>query len=158
MSSVSQRTDFHYIAIKELHPTFGAEISGVDFSKPVTKEVFAEILAAINKVGLTYLYSLDMYANNQPDQYGVCVFRNTGLDDAGHIAFAAQFGELDDVTPYIAGGRAHRLSDVRLFDVGNIDLDGGVFALDNVRREWNKVSGHPGRPGQVYPYSNINPD
>ncbi|KAJ5989601.1 alpha-ketoglutarate-dependent 2-4-dichlorophenoxyacetate dioxygenase [Penicillium waksmanii] len=122
MSSVSQGTDFHYIAIKELHPTFGAEISGVDFSKPVTKEVFAEILAAINK-------------------YGVCVFRNTGLDDAGHIAFAAQFGELDDVTPYIAGGRAHRLSDVRLFDVGNIDLDGGVFALDNVRREWNKGNG-----------------
>jgi alpha-ketoglutarate-dependent 2,4-dichlorophenoxyacetate dioxygenase len=67
------------------------------------------------------------------------VFRNTGLDDARHIAFAAQFGELDDVTPYTAGGRAHRLSDVRLFDVGNIELDGTVFALDNVRREWNKV-------------------
>lgn len=68
------------------------------------------------------------------------MFRNTGLDDAGHVAFAGQFGELDDVTPYTAGGRAHRLSDVRLFDVGNIDLDGTVFALDNVRREWNKVS------------------
>ena len=67
------------------------------------------------------------------------MFRNTGLDDARHTAFAAQFGELDDVTPYTAGGRAHRLSDVRLFDVGNIDLDGTVFALDNVRREWNKV-------------------
>lgn len=58
MSSVSQGTDFHYIAIKQLHPSFGAEISGVEFSKPVTKEVFAEILAAIKKVGLTYLYSL----------------------------------------------------------------------------------------------------
>jgi alpha-ketoglutarate-dependent 2,4-dichlorophenoxyacetate dioxygenase len=43
------------------------------------------------------------------------------------------------VTPYLAGGRAHRLSDVRLFDVGNIELDGKVFELDNVRREWNKV-------------------
>lgn len=69
----------------------------------------------------------------------MCVFRQTGLDDAGHVAFAAQFGALDDVGPYIAGGRAHRLSDERLFDVGNIDLDGTVFALDNVRREWNKV-------------------
>lgn len=67
------------------------------------------------------------------------MFRNTGLDDAHHVAFAARFGELDDMTPYTAGCRAHRLSDVRLFDVGNIDLDGTVFALDNVRREWNKV-------------------
>lgn len=67
------------------------------------------------------------------------MFRNTGLDDAHHVSFAAQFGELDDVTPYLAGGRAHRLSDVRLFDVGNIDLDGSIFGLNNVRREWNKV-------------------
>ena len=43
------------------------------------------------------------------------------------------------MTPYIAGGRAHRLPDVRLFDVSNIDLDGMVFPLGNVRREWNKV-------------------
>lgn len=67
------------------------------------------------------------------------MFRNTALDDAHHVEFAAQFGELDDVTPYISGGRAHRLSDVRLFDVSNIDLDGMVFPLDNVRRQWNKV-------------------
>ncbi|KAJ6116047.1 alpha-ketoglutarate-dependent 2-4-dichlorophenoxyacetate dioxygenase [Penicillium sp. IBT 18751x] len=110
---------FNRITVTELHPTFGAEISGVDFSRPVADEQFQEILAAISK-------------------YGVCVFRNTGLDDAHHVAFAAQFGELDDVTPYMAGGRAHRLSDVRLFDVGNIDLDGKVFDLDHVRREWNK--------------------
>lgn len=47
-------SDFQYISIKELHPTFGAEISGVDFSKPVVEEVFSEILAAINKVGLMH--------------------------------------------------------------------------------------------------------
>ena len=68
------------------------------------------------------------------------MFRNTGLDDDHHVRFAAQFGELDDVTPNVTGGRAHRLSDVRLFDVSNIDLDGMVFPLDNVRRQWNKVS------------------
>ncbi|KAJ5925466.1 alpha-ketoglutarate-dependent 2-4-dichlorophenoxyacetate dioxygenase [Penicillium verhagenii] len=113
---------FVHIAITELHPTFGAEVSGVDFSRPVDEEVFQEILAAISK-------------------YGVCVFRNTALDDAHHVAFATQFGELDDVTPYISGGRAHRLSDVRLFDVSNIDLDGMVFPIDNVRREWNKGNG-----------------
>ncbi len=69
------------------------------------------------------------------------MFRNTGLDDARHVAFAVRFYfcELDDVTPHTAGDRAHRLSDVRLFDVGDIDLNGTVFALDNVRREWNRV-------------------
>ncbi|KAJ5648722.1 alpha-ketoglutarate-dependent 2-4-dichlorophenoxyacetate dioxygenase [Penicillium lividum] len=97
---------FTRITVTEIHPTFGAEISGVDFSRPVENEVFQEILSAISK------------------QYGVCVFRSTALDDARHVAFASQFGELDDVTPYISGGRAHRLSDVHLFDVSNIDLDG----------------------------------
>lgn len=43
------------------------------------------------------------------------------------------------MTPYISGGRPHRLPFVELFDVGNVDLDGSVFALDNIRREWNKV-------------------
>jgi alpha-ketoglutarate-dependent 2,4-dichlorophenoxyacetate dioxygenase len=41
---------FTHITITELHPTFGAEISGVDFSRPVEKDVFQEILAAISKV------------------------------------------------------------------------------------------------------------
>ncbi|KAJ5390920.1 alpha-ketoglutarate-dependent 2-4-dichlorophenoxyacetate dioxygenase [Penicillium cataractarum] len=117
MPGLSTSPEYNHITIKKLHPKFGAEISGVDFSRPVEKKVFDEILTAIT-------------------QFGVCVFRNTGLDDAGHVAFAGQFGELDDVTPYTAGGRAHRLSDVRLFDVGNIELDGTVFALDNVRRQW----------------------
>jgi alpha-ketoglutarate-dependent 2,4-dichlorophenoxyacetate dioxygenase len=120
MPGLSISPSFNKITVTELHPTFGAEISGVDFSRPVEDDTFQEIKAAI-------------------DKYGVCVFRNTGLDDAHHVAFASQFGELDDVTPYLAGGRAHRLSDVRLFDVGNIELDGKVFGLDNVRREWNKV-------------------
>ncbi|KAJ5761207.1 alpha-ketoglutarate-dependent 2-4-dichlorophenoxyacetate dioxygenase [Penicillium odoratum] len=113
---------FTRITVTEIHPTFGAEISGVDFSRPVENEVFQEILSAISK-------------------YGVCVFRSTALDDTGHVAFASQFGELDDVTPYISGGRAHRLSDVHLFDVSNIDLDGMVFPSDNVRRQWNKGNG-----------------
>jgi hypothetical protein len=43
--------EFKHIQVQELHPTFGAEIKGVDFSKPVSDEVFAEILAAITKVG-----------------------------------------------------------------------------------------------------------
>lgn len=41
---------YKHIQIKELHPTFGAEVIGVDFSKEVPDEVFGDILAAITKV------------------------------------------------------------------------------------------------------------
>ena len=50
MPGIINPPDFKHIAVKELHPTFGAEVSGVDFSKEVTGEVFREILAAITKV------------------------------------------------------------------------------------------------------------
>lgn len=38
------------IQIKELHPTFGAEIIGVDFSQPISDEVFSKIHDAMTKV------------------------------------------------------------------------------------------------------------
>lgn len=41
---------FAHINITELHPTFGAEIHGVDFTHPVEEKVFQEILAALSKV------------------------------------------------------------------------------------------------------------
>lgn len=39
------------LAITELHPLFAAEVRGVDFSKDIPDDTFAEILAAIAKVG-----------------------------------------------------------------------------------------------------------
>lgn len=38
------------LQITRLHPTFAAEVEGVDFSKPVPDDVFAEIQAALTKV------------------------------------------------------------------------------------------------------------
>jgi len=40
------------LKIKELHPTFGAEIRGVDFSKPVSEEIFSQIHSAMAKVNI----------------------------------------------------------------------------------------------------------
>lgn len=45
-------TEYQYIELKQLAPTFAAEVSGVDFSKPVEKNVFDEILKAITTVSL----------------------------------------------------------------------------------------------------------
>jgi alpha-ketoglutarate-dependent 2,4-dichlorophenoxyacetate dioxygenase len=43
--------EFKNFNVHKLHPTFGAQISGVDFCSPISDEVFNEILAAITKVG-----------------------------------------------------------------------------------------------------------
>ena len=43
---------YKHIKVHQLAPTFGAEASGVDFSRPVPDEVFGEILSAITKVSL----------------------------------------------------------------------------------------------------------
>jgi len=40
---------FKTIQVKKLHPTFAAEVSGVDFEN-VSEEQFSEILAAMAKV------------------------------------------------------------------------------------------------------------
>ena len=42
---------FNHIKVSKIHPTFGAEISGVDFTSTLNDEVFAEISAAAAKVG-----------------------------------------------------------------------------------------------------------
>jgi alpha-ketoglutarate-dependent 2,4-dichlorophenoxyacetate dioxygenase len=48
-------SDFKIIKIQKLHKTFGAQISGVDFSSSISDETFDEILAAITKVGEQFL-------------------------------------------------------------------------------------------------------
>ncbi|KAK4505562.1 hypothetical protein PRZ48_003525 [Zasmidium cellare] len=107
------------IHIKELHPTFAAEVRGVDFSREIPDDVFQEVQAAITK-------------------YGVVRFPETGLDDAGHVAFAARFGELDDVSPYNKQGKKHRLPFEELFDVSNLLEDGSIAPLDSHRAAMNK--------------------
>jgi alpha-ketoglutarate-dependent 2,4-dichlorophenoxyacetate dioxygenase len=42
--------DFDHIKVKQLAPTFGAEVTGIDFSKPVSPQVFAEVHKAITQV------------------------------------------------------------------------------------------------------------
>lgn len=53
--TVANMTTFSHITVKPLHPTFGAEISGVDFSSPLTDEVFNDIYQAVAKARL-FLY------------------------------------------------------------------------------------------------------
>lgn len=103
------------LTFKPLHPSFGAECIGVDFSHSLSTEAVEEIRSGLAT-------------------YGVLVFRQAQLDDARHVAFAAQLGELDDSTPYIKAGRKHRLAPyTELFDVSNLDDDGNVVSTDSLR-------------------------
>lgn len=66
------------------------------------------------------------------------MFRSTTLTDETHVNFAAQFGELDDITPYTQLGKPHRLSSPYLFDVSNLEADGSVAPLTSHRHAMNK--------------------
>ncbi|KAJ6140539.1 alpha-ketoglutarate-dependent 2-4-dichlorophenoxyacetate dioxygenase [Penicillium chermesinum] len=117
---------FKHISIEELHPTFGAEVSGVDFSKSLDDEVFEEIKQAIYK-------------------YGVLVFRDTGITDELHVEFGERFGEIEDASPFVKDGK-YRLSDTRLFDLSNMDADGNIVVPETLHGVWNKLP-PPGNGG-----------
>lgn len=50
MPGLLQEPQFKHITVKEIGPTFAAEVEGVDFSHEIPQEVFDEIVAAITKV------------------------------------------------------------------------------------------------------------
>jgi taurine dioxygenase len=63
------------LVIRPVQPSHGAEIEGVDLSKPLTDELRAAIRAAVLR-------------------YKVVFFRDQSLDDTSQAAFAANFGPL----------------------------------------------------------------
>ena len=56
---------FKLIQVKELHPTFGAEVHRVDFSELVPEDVFSEIHRAITKVNIIYFFFLVCPSHDQ---------------------------------------------------------------------------------------------
>jgi len=82
-------------------PRFGAEISGVDISKPLDAETVQALIA-------------------QQDKWGVTVYRNTGLNDESQIAFARNFGHLESLPPREGRPRLY------LFNAGNLNAQGEI--------------------------------
>ncbi|KAK8100455.1 hypothetical protein PG999_010829 [Apiospora kogelbergensis] len=121
MPGIVETPLFETIKVKELHPTFAAEVAGVDF-QDVSEKHFTEIIAAMAK-------------------YGVCVFRNTGLTDESHVAFSERFGELDNIRRYLVGGRKPRCSLYEIFDAGNLTEDGEILDPDSPRAHSNRGNG-----------------
>jgi len=106
-----------------LHKTFAAEVRGVDFSKPVPRDVADGLIRAA-------------------DKYGVLIFRKTGMTDEQHIQFSKHFGDLDDILGYIPPGVtvSCRIRFLELFDASNLDSVTEKPLQEHEKRyQYNKV-------------------
>ena len=99
------------LTVTPLSLRFGAEISGLDITRPLDEATRAAIRAA-------------------QDTWGVTVWRDTGLDDAGHVAFSRLFGHVE-LAP-VHKGKPPRFALPELFDASNIDAEGRI--IDNELR------------------------
>jgi alpha-ketoglutarate-dependent 2,4-dichlorophenoxyacetate dioxygenase len=89
-----------------ISPRFGAEISGVDITQPLSDDLKREVIA-------------------HQDRWGVTVYRATGLDDEGQIRFARNFGHLESLPP--RDGQPRQF----LFNAGNLDKNGEINWSEN---------------------------
>ena len=106
------------VSIRQIHPVFIGEVSGVDLSKPLAQPEVAAIEAGM-------------------DRYGVLVFRQQNISDDQQMAFAQNFGALENA----AGGNITKANELRLKpgmnDVSNLDQHGRPLARDDRRRMFN---------------------
>jgi alpha-ketoglutarate-dependent 2,4-dichlorophenoxyacetate dioxygenase len=103
------------IGLTPLHPTLGAEVRGVDLTRPVMPEVFAEIDAAFNR-------------------YGILVFPEQAVTDEQQLSFSRLFGPLE-VNPNYAGAKMRLRPDIA--DISNLDAEGRVLSRDDRRNLFN---------------------
>jgi alpha-ketoglutarate-dependent 2,4-dichlorophenoxyacetate dioxygenase len=103
------------IRVTPLHPVIGAEIVGVDLTRTVPPDVFAEIEAAFNR-------------------HAVLVFPDQPLTDEQQVAFSRRFGPLE-VTPNYAGEKLRIRADIA--DISNLDHEGRILSPDDSRRMFN---------------------
>ncbi|KAK3485093.1 hypothetical protein B0T13DRAFT_526705 [Neurospora crassa] len=95
------------ITVKELHPTFGAEVLGIQW-------------------GDNGVIS-DEQLQDLRDTYGFIVLRATPLTDSTHVSFSRLFasGPLDDISRFLPPGRVPRYyPHLELFDASNLSDDG----------------------------------
>src|ERR1700744_873739 len=101
------------IAIRQLTKHFAGEVSGVDLSKPLTKDEAAAIESGM-------------------DKYAVLVFHDQDITDDQQMAFALNFGEREDARGgNVARKEDYRLGSAGLNDVSNLGKDGKPFPKDH---------------------------
>ena len=106
------------ISIRQVHPVFVGEVSGVDLRQPLAPDRVAAIEAGM-------------------DRYAVLVFHGQNITDEQQIAFTRNFGEIENS----AGGTVTKAHDKRLNplmnDVSNLGKDHEPLARDDRTRLFN---------------------
>ncbi|MEH2472280.1 alpha-ketoglutarate-dependent 2,4-dichlorophenoxyacetate dioxygenase [Nitrobacteraceae bacterium AZCC 2161] len=100
------------VTIRKLHPVFVGEVTGVDLSRPLSRDDAAAIEAGM-------------------DEHAVLVFPKQDISDEQQLAFALNFGPREDAR----GGTVTKAQDARLTtgvnDVSNLGKDGKPLPRDN---------------------------
>jgi len=106
------------IAIRQIHPVFVGEVSGIDLRRPLSRDEVAAI-------------------DDGMDRYAVLVFHGQDITDEQQIAFTRNFGEIENS----AGGTVTKDHEKRLNplmnDVSNLGQDHKPMARDDRRRLFN---------------------
>ena len=102
------------IEIRQLHPVFVGEVSGIDLSRPLDAAAVQALWEAI-------------------DSYAVLVFHDQRLSDKQLRDFAGKFGKLEIGRSAAEGGK-RRLALPEIGDISNLDEEGRLRARDDRRR------------------------
>jgi alpha-ketoglutarate-dependent 2,4-dichlorophenoxyacetate dioxygenase len=106
------------LSIRQIHPVFVGEVSGVDLRRPLAPDEVAAIEAGM-------------------DRHAVLVFHDQAITDEEQIAYSRHFGALEDAR----GGNITRPEDKRLqpgmADVSNLGKDGRPLDRESRQRLFN---------------------
>jgi alpha-ketoglutarate-dependent 2,4-dichlorophenoxyacetate dioxygenase len=101
------------LAIRQLHPLFAGEVSGLDVGLPIDAATITALNAAI-------------------DRYAVLVLPGQDLDDERQMAFARNFGELE--LPRSGAANVKRRLPPAVADISNLDEQSQVRGREDPRR------------------------
>jgi alpha-ketoglutarate-dependent 2,4-dichlorophenoxyacetate dioxygenase len=95
-----------------IKPGFGAVVSGIELTRPLSEAECGEIRAAL-------------------DQHALLLFKNQQIDQEQQLAFARIFGPLD--VAYISEG-LHGAKQESLVEISNVDREGQLWSAADRRR------------------------
>jgi len=106
------------VSIRQIHPVFVGEVSGIDLARPLTADEVAAIEAGM-------------------DRYAVLVYHDQKITDEQQMVFSRNFGALEDAR----GGNITKPEDKRLQvgmnDVSNLGKNGRPLPRDSRERAFN---------------------
>jgi alpha-ketoglutarate-dependent 2,4-dichlorophenoxyacetate dioxygenase len=106
------------LSIQQITPVFAGEVSGVDITRPLSRDDAAAIEAGM-------------------DRYAVLVFRDQHLTDDAQRAFTRNFGTLEASPGGHVATEAERRLPLDMQDASNLDKDQKPLARDDRRRMFN---------------------